>query len=532
MKTHVRILSSFRFSLSVSSHPPRSIYGLAVVLATSVVLVAAPLSACGGAAPSPQLRTTASVTVNASSVLLQLPSTTFGINAAVWDANLLDANLPSLLSAAGVNVLRYPGGSTSDVYHWQSNTIVSGQLGYANPSNTFDAFMGVVQATGAQAMITINYGSGTPREAAGWVQYANKGGPGYSGPVPTYAGGSSTGHTYGIRYWEIGNEIYGNGTYGGTWEYDVHAKSPATYAKNVVAYSRAMKAVDPSIRVGVVLTTPGAWPDGQTGASSPQPWNTTVLPIVCSSIDFVIAHWYAQGPGNESDAGLLAATGGIAGMVSSLRSEIHQYCGSHAKAVQIMITETNSVSSKPGKQTVSLVNALFLDDSYMNWLERGVANVDWYTTHGGAEDANTSSSLSGDAQYGDYGVLSDGSCTSSGSCEPPAETPFPAYYGLQMLTHLGQAHDTMVKSLSGNRLVAVHAVKQVNGHLAVMLINKDPHTTYDVTVSLRGFSATGTATVYRYGQNSTAIMTGAQAVSGSSITVSVAPYSTNIVVLP
>jgi alpha-L-arabinofuranosidase len=47
-------------------------------------------------------------------------------------------------------------------------------------------------------MITVNYGSGTPQEAAGWVQYANKGGPGYTGPVPTYPGASSTGHTYGI----------------------------------------------------------------------------------------------------------------------------------------------------------------------------------------------------------------------------------------------------------------------------------------------------------------------------------------------
>jgi hypothetical protein len=64
-----------------------------------------------------------------------------------------------------------------------------------------------------------------------------------------------------------------------------------------------------------------------------------------------------------------------------------------------------------------------------------------------------------------------------------------------------------------------------------MLINKDPNTTYDVTVPLRGFSASGTATVYRYWEQSTAIMASAQAVSGSSITVSVAPYSTNIVVL-
>jgi alpha-L-arabinofuranosidase len=533
MKAHVRISSSFRYPLSVSSYSCRSIRRLAILLATSVLLVGTPLSACGGSSESPRLRTEVLVTINASNALGQLPPTAFGINTVVWDDHLLDTNFPGLLSTAGVKVLRYPGGSASDAYHWQSNTIVSRQNYYANPSNTFDAFMGVVQATGAQTMITINYGSGTPQEAADWVQYANKGGPGYSGPVPTYAGGSSTGHTYGVTYWEIGNEIYGNGTYGNPWEYDVHAKSPTTYAKRVVAYSQAMKAVDPSIQVGIVLTVPGNWPDGKTSASSPQPWNTTALPIACSSIDFVIVHWYPQEPGDESDAGLLAASSQITGMVSTLRSEIHQYCGSHASSVQIMLTETNSVSGHPGKQTVSLVNALFLDDDYMSWLENGVANVDWHATHSGAEGgSNNSSSLFGDANYGDYGVLSDGSCASSGSCEPPAETPFLAYYGLQMLTYLGQAKDTMVSTSSGNRLVAVHAVKQANGHLAVMLINTDPNTTYDVTVSLSGFSARGTATVYRYGETSTSITKSTLPVSGSKLTVSLAPYSTNTVVLP
>lgn len=487
--------------------------------------------------------TAASATVNASSSLGQIPGTAFGVNDAVWDGNLLDSSLPGLLSNAGVKMMRYPGGSTSDVYHWQSNSTVPNQS-YANPNNTFDAFMGQVQATGAQAMITVNYGSGTPQEAANWVQYANEGGTSYTGPVPTYPGGSATGHNYGVKYWEIGNELYGNGTYGADWEYDVNGLGPATYANNVVLYSQAMKAVDPTIKVGVVLTSPGNWPDGQTSASSPQPWNDTVLPIACSSIDFVIAHWYAQGPTGESDSGLLNApengegtsvsyTPSIPSMVASLRSEINKYCGARASSIQIMVTETNSVSYNTGKQTVSLVNGLFLDDNYMTWLENGVANVDWWDIHNGASGGNNnSSSLYGDAQYGDYGMLSNGSCASSTICEPPAETPFPPYYALQMLTHLGQAGDTMVSSSASNSLLAIHAVRQANGQLAIMIINKDPNTTYDVTLSLSGFSATGTATVYRYGENSAAISASAQPVSGSMLTVSVAPYSTNTVVLP
>src|ERR671928_77302 len=90
---------------------------------------------------------------------------------------------------------------------------------------------------GAQPMIIANYGTGTPAEAADWVRYANvtKG--------------------YGAKYWTIGNENYGNGHYGANWEADDHAdKSPTEYGNEVVAFADAMKAVDPTIKVGAVLT--------------------------------------------------------------------------------------------------------------------------------------------------------------------------------------------------------------------------------------------------------------------------------------
>ncbi|GCE24445.1 hypothetical protein [Dictyobacter kobayashii] len=274
-------------------------------LLVSLIAVALPQSGSHSVTHAAAAASTTQVTVNAGQSQGNLTTSSVGVNTAVWDGNLLDSASSTALKNANVKVLRYPGGSTSDVYHWQSNSNVSGQ-GYVNPSNNFDAFMGVAQATGAQPMITVNYGSGTAQEAAGWVQYANKGGSGYNGPVPTYSGASSSGHQYGIKYWEIGNEIYGNGTYGSSWEYDTHAMGPSTYATNVVAYSQAMKAVDPSIKIGAVLTAPGNWPDGQTSTSSPQPWNDTVLSTACSSIDFVIAHWYPQGPGTETDANLLS----------------------------------------------------------------------------------------------------------------------------------------------------------------------------------------------------------------------------------
>lgn len=499
-------------------------------LIVSVIAVYLPQSGSQFMTHAATAANTTQVTVNTARSLGKLTTISKGINTAVWDGNLLDSASATAIKNANVKVLRYPGGSTSDVYHWQSHTTVSGQS-YANPANTFDAFMQVAQKTDSQPIITANYGSGTPQEAAGWVQYANKGGHGYNGPVPTYSGASNTGHRYGIKYWEIGNEIYGNGTYGASWEYDTHAMGPSTYATNVAAYSQAMKAVDASVKIGAVLTATGNWPDGQVSSSSPQPWNDTVLSTACTSIDFVIAHWYPQGPGAESDAGLLSSTSQITSMTSTLRSEINQYCGSRASHIQIMVTETNSVSYNPGKQTVGLVNALFLDDNYMTWLENGVANVDWWGLHNEASGGNNNSaSLYGGAQYGDYGLLSNGSCTNATSniCEPAANTPFPSYYGLQMLAKLGKPGNTMVFASSNQSLVAVHAVKQDDGRLAVLLINKDPANSYSVSLALNGYNTATHSTVYTYGEQSSSITS----TSGSSTDpITIAPYSLTTIVL-
>lgn len=488
--------------------------------------------------------TSSAVAVDALTALARFSPLAVGLNGAAWDGNLIAADVPKLLRFAGVQTLRYPGGSTADNYHWSSNSPDDPAQGGTDPAANFDAYMTVVTSAAAQAMITVNYGSGTPQEAAAWVGYANRGGPHYRGAIPTYPGASRTGHTYGVRYWEIGNELYGDGTYGAQWEVNHQSHDPTTYGNGVVSYSAAMKAVDPSIRVGAVLTAPGNWPDGQTSDASPQPWNDTVLPIACGAVDFVVVHWYPQGPTGESDAGLLASprkgestsvsfTPDIPSMVATLKAQLAAYCGPHAPAVQIMVTETNSVAYNPGKQTTSLVNALFLADQLSTWFENGVTNVDWWALHNSPFDGNVDPSLYGSYRFGDYGVLSAGSTSAAGAVEPAVDTPFPSFFGLTMLSYLGHdSQDALVRATSSNELVSVHAVKQRDGKVNVLLINKDPATRYDVTVSLSGTATGGWARVYRYGRDSDAITASRKQVRGSTFTVAVEPYSLVTVKLP
>ena len=228
----------------------------------------------------------------------------------------------------------------------------------------------------------------------------------------------------------------------------------------------AMRGADSNAKVCAMLTTPGFWPDGVTNSqTSPQPWNQTVLTALGPSLQCVIVHYY---PGGSSASGMLTDPADIAGIVAALHSEITQYAGiSNAASIPILVTETNStidIDTQPA--------ALFTADDVPDLagerrrerrlLER--AQRGRHDQYGG-----------GATDYGDQGILSNAS-SSSGTTEPPAETPFAPYYALQMLSRLGSPGDELVTATSSNALVRVHAVRAAGGGLNVLIDNEDPTT--------------------------------------------------------
>jgi hypothetical protein len=469
-------------------------YGRLLGLATAVMLTGA---AAIAATTSPaSAAVAASVSVNASQSRATFPATGVGMNVAVYDGNMNASDIPGLLSAAGVRMVRYPGGGYGDGYHWQTHTV---EGGFVAPNTDFDTFMGTLRSAGAQPIIIANYGSGTPDEAAGWVRYAN------------------VTKAYGAKYWEIGNEVYGNGEYGATWETDHHSShSATTYATNLLQYISAMKAVDSSIKIGAVLTTPTAWPDGITGPGDTMDWNHTVMSIAGSKIDFVVVHHY---PFSTTEAELLGRPQAeIPGMASTLRSLINQYAGSNAANVGISVTEANANAYKDTSP-----NGLFAPDEYLTWMENGAFTLDWWDMHNGT-DCSKVTTVQGATDYDDGGMLSSGA-----SCEPPLNTPFPPYYGIQMITRLGAPGDSLVQASSSTSQVSAHAVKRGNGDVDVMLINKDPDNDYTVSLSYNGFTpSSATPTVYSYLKNATSI---GSATTGSATSQTVPAYSIVVVQL-
>ncbi|NUP42987.1 MAG: alpha-L-arabinofuranosidase [Streptomyces sp.] len=464
----------------------------------SAAALAAALLAAGGAAraddqPPPS---GVDVTVNANEGQGTIPTTGYGLNSAVWDSQMNVPEVQDLLKAASVGALRYPGGSYGDIYHWVDNTAPGG---YVAPGTDFDSFMGTVKKIGAQPMLIANYGSGTPQEAADWVRYANvtKG--------------------YGARFWEVGNELYGNGHYGADWETDQHADtSPSAYAHNVLDYVSAMKAVDPTVKVGAVLTMPGNWPDGVMASGESSDWNHTVIPVVAGKADFVIVHWY---PSVSDPVHMLESVSQLGGELAQLRDELD---AAGAAGTPIALTEVNGTVDQDTQP-----DALFGADAYLTALENGVFNVDWWDTHNGPGTISTAPD--GATDYGDGGLLSSGSCVGS-VCEPPLNTPFAPYWAIRMLSRLGTPGDQLVGAGSSSPLVAAHAAHLANGDLSVMLINKDPSAAQTVTLHYAGFTpdTAATRTVSTYGDQATSITT---TTSAYSATQTLAPYSLTTVTL-
>lgn len=100
------------------------------------------------------------------------------------------------------------------------------------PAWTFAKYIDYLKGVpNVEALICVNYGTGTPEEAAAWVKYAN------------------IDQKLGIKFWEIGNEMDGYWEEGGP----VTARQ---YVAKYLAFAKAMKAVDPSILIfGPVMST-------------------------------------------------------------------------------------------------------------------------------------------------------------------------------------------------------------------------------------------------------------------------------------
>jgi hypothetical protein len=485
----------------------------------------------------------------------------FGIHSSVYDNAMQEKSIADLLRKDGVYTLRYPGGGYADTYHWSVNKLngwkASGNPGYLAKGTDFGSFVGLLERLHGTAVITVNYGTnlqgtgpGEPAEAAAWVAYAN-GKP----DDATAIGKDSTGTDWktagywaslraalplatddgynflrigvaqglNIKYWEIGNEVFGNGYYmrdNGGYENDLHVAysanpkddgkvrqhnaklSPTSYGEGVVAFSKAMKAVDPRISIGAVLNTPPM--DFSWGPN----WNKEVLRACSPAIDFVIVHWYTGGllppDWKELDNAnfLSAPTVELPQIIQSLLTEFHDDAG--GKSLQFAVTE---LGPRPfAKITDWTAIGLFAADAYASLAEDGAVNIDWLELHSESFLSNKDS------------------------------TPGAAFFGIQMAHNLLNIRDSFVASHSNNELLSAHASQRADGSIGLLLINRDPKNAATVRVKIEGAPLSASGTRFDWGKGAaptgTVVRSSKQDQLGNNFTLTVPAYTATTLVIP
>jgi hypothetical protein len=428
------------------------------------------------AARSPSL---VHIGLNATNAIRTADSRWFGVNTAIWDSYFDTPTTLSALQQAGLGFLRFPGGSLSDDYHWARNTTDSNTFTWAT---SFTLFAQIATNLGASVIITANYGTGSPSEAAGWVRNSN-----------------ITNH-YGFKYWEIGNEVYG------TWETDSNARphDPYTYATNAANYISAMKVADPTIKIGVVVVT---GEDANSNGYSAHPATNLVThqvhygwtPVVLATLkslgvtpDFLIYHWYPEYTGTESDPLLLQGTSNWIGDSASIRLMVTDYVGASGTNIELLVTENNSNSGSQGQQSVSLVNALYYADSFCQLMTTEFNSYVWWDLRNGTDKTGTiDPTLYGWRLYGDIGML-DGLATS-------LTDRYPHYFTARMMQYFLRGGDTVLKAFSDWGLLSAYAVHRTNGSLTLMVINKDSTSNLTANIALSNFAPNSAATIYSYG---------------------------------
>ncbi len=188
-------------------------------------------------------------------------------------------------------VLRWPGGNFASGYHWldgvgpvaERPTRFDRAWRKTEP-NTFgtDEFIRYCCLLGSEPYLCVNMGSGTLDEAASWVEYCNRGSGTHYADLRRRNGAAEP---YGVRYWGLGNEVYG------PWQ--IGHMSAEEYARQAREFAKVMRLTDGSIRLIAC------------GAHEPE-WDWEVLKTAGQNIDYLSIHSYFLPDGADPYYSLLA----------------------------------------------------------------------------------------------------------------------------------------------------------------------------------------------------------------------------------
>ena len=323
-----------------------------------------------GQAPNDRLK----VSIDANRPVRTINKRRFlGTNIAIWNqsATFLDPEVKRQFHDAGIGLVRMPGGSASDQYFWNGNGVRHGDkidrskyhdgkwaIDYSKWAPGFLGFFGFpkdpltaelrdwhgnssvkeqldfIKSLGADSLITVNAGTGTPRDAAEWVKWANRA------------------QGYGVKFWEVGNEL------GGSWEAgtvraDGKTLDGAGYGAIYREFAKAIKGADPKALVG-----------SQGGLD----FIKGALAQKDAPIDFVTYHDYFSSEAS-SPAALFQTLNKIKSAIAEVREAVTK--ARPGKEILVGMTEFNSQLFE-GSQTSDVNSGLWLTAALLEMMYGGL----------------------------------------------------------------------------------------------------------------------------------------------------------------
>lgn len=446
------------------------------------------------------------VTVDESSMGPAVTDQILGMNLAAWyDIDLNKATIVSAFQNAGIRAVRWPGGEWSDFYHWDGSD-GAGLLCWGEssedepaPGTSFMQFVDDITIPGRlDVALTADYGSnpacngpGQPSEAAAWASAA-------------LADGITVSHM------TVGNEEYGD------YEIDLHTPasdqhSPTVYASSMTGstgFYQMIKAASPNTLVGVDVDA-----DDTSGG-----WDQTVLANAKGSYDFVEFHYYPEAP-NPTEAEEYGgqpptdeflteqAAQELTAEINTIRKEL---TAAGEPDTPIYIGEIGSTYSDPGKQSMSITQALYAGQALGEMMNDGVSRATWWLGFGGCHDssadaeADYSSLLYGWQNFGGYMVFSDGlpESTPQNSCTAEtlaAGTPTPTARAFQLFSQVAQDGEYVLNAGVSGDVTNVRAYAATHsGGTALVLFNLNETISAPVTVTLSRMNSSSNVTITTY----------------------------------
>ena len=275
------------------------------------------------------------------------------------------------LKAIKVPNVRWPGGCFADEYHWRKGigpldkrvVGLNPNWGGVTEPNAFGTheFMDFVEQIGSEAYISANVGSGTPQEAAEWLEYLTT-----NQPTTLAKERAANGHLtpYKVAYLGIGNESW---ACGGNMTVDYYLSQLKIYSRFVRNFNPAQEGKGQMLKIAVGPGDAGTeWTDAIMKAYKTHDWSWDINGLSLHS--YTVVKWppsfASVGFGTPEYSRLLKSTLEMEDLVTKQSAVMDKY--DPEKKVALVVDEWGAwYAPLPGSNPGFLVQQNSLRDAVL-----------------------------------------------------------------------------------------------------------------------------------------------------------------------